>query len=135
MAAFRWTESLAVGHDTIDEQHRELIGRFDDLLEACRPGKGKEKVAELFGFLDAYVVSHFRAEEKLMAEHGYPGLLEHKSQHAWLVGKLADLQGTLQQDGPSFHLVIDANQTLLNWIVEHIRSTDVRFGRFLQSRS
>jgi hemerythrin len=28
-------------------------------------------VAELFGFLDAYVVTHFRAEEQLMAEHGF----------------------------------------------------------------
>lgn len=133
--SFHWTESLAVGHRTIDDQHRELIDRFRGLLEACKAGKGKEKVAELFGFLDAYALSHFRAEEKLMAEHGYPGLLEHKSQHAWFVGKLAELKGTLQADGPSFHLVIAANQTLLDWIVEHIRSTDVRFGKYLQGRS
>jgi len=133
--SFHWTESLAVGHRTIDEQHRELIDRFRDLLLACKAGKGKDKVAELFGFLDSYVASHFRAEEQLMAEHGYPGLIEHKSQHAWLVGKLADLKGTLQADGPSFHLVVEANQTLLNWIVEHIRNTDVRFGKFLQERT
>ena len=133
--SFHWTESLAVGHRTIDDQHRELIDRFRGLLLACKAGKGKEKVAELFGFLDAYVASHFRAEEQLMAKHGYPGLLEHKSQHAWLVGKLADLQGTLLADGPSFHLVVEANQALLNWIVEHIRSTDVRFGKYLQGRN
>jgi len=130
--SFYWTENLAVGHSPIDDQHRELIDRFRDLLLACKAGKGKEKVEELFGFLDAYVVSHFRAEEKLMAERGYPGLVEHKSQHAWLVGKLAELKGILLADGPTFHLVVEANQTLLNWIVEHIRSTDVSFGRFLQ---
>lgn len=37
---FRWSESLAVGHDTIDEQHRELIDRFSDLLEA--PARERE---------------------------------------------------------------------------------------------
>lgn len=132
---FQWKEALAVGDDTIDEQHRELISRFGDLLEACRLGQGKEKVVEVFGFLDTYVVFHFRAEEKLMAEHGYPGLFEHRSQHAWLVGKLAGLKGTLEQDGPSFHLMIDATQMLLDWIVEHIRNTDVRFGEYLQGRS
>ncbi|HEY7746514.1 MAG TPA: hemerythrin family protein [Desulfuromonadales bacterium] len=133
--SLRWTESLAVGHPSIDDQHRELIDRFRDLLLACKAGKGKEKVAELFGFLDAYVTSHFSAEEKLMAEQGYPGLLEHKSQHAWLAAKLAELKGTLLADGPTFHLVVEANQTLLNWIVEHIRSTDVRFGKYLQGRN
>lgn len=131
--SFHWTESLAVGQRTIDEQHRELIDRFRWLLEACKEGKGRDKVAELFDFLDTYVIFHFQAEEQLMAEHDYPGLLEHKSQHAWLVGKLSELKGTLQADGPSFHLVVEANQTLLNWIVEHIRSTDVRFGKYLQS--
>jgi len=133
--SFHWTESLAIGHRVIDEQHRELIDRFRFLLEACKAGKGKERIAELFGFLDSYVVSHFRAEEQLMAEHDYPGLAEHKSQHAWLVGKVAELKGVLLADGPSFNLVVEANQTLLNWIVEHIRNTDVRLARFLQERT
>lgn len=130
--SFHWSENLAIGHRVIDEQHRELIDRFRFLLEACKAGKGKERVAELFGFLDSYVVTHFRAEEKLMDEHDYPGLVEHKSQHAWLVGKVTELKGVLLADGPSFNLVVEANQTLLNWIVEHIRNTDVRLARYLQ---
>lgn len=130
---FQWREAPAVGDNAIDEQHRELIGRFGDLLEACRRGQGKEKVAEVFGFLDTYVDFHSRAEEKLMAEHGYPGLFEHRSQHGWLVGRLAKLKSTLEQEGPSFSLLIDATQTLLEWIIDHIRNTDVQFGNFLRS--
>lgn len=89
-------------------------------------------MVELFGFLDAYILSHFSAEEELMAKQGYPGLFEHRSQHAWFVARLAELKSTLEKEGPSFPLVIDATQTLLDWIVDHIRNTDLRFGDFLR---
>lgn len=128
-----WTEKLAVGHAAIDEQHRELISRFNDLLEACRQGQGKRKVVELFEFLDAYVVEHFAAEEQLMAGFDYPERDEHHERHQVLVGKLAELRQALQLSGPSFDLVIDANQMVFEWIVEHIRKTDVKLGAFLKT--
>lgn len=31
-----WSEDLAIGVAQIDQQHRELFRRFDDLLEAIR---------------------------------------------------------------------------------------------------
>jgi hemerythrin len=133
--ALKWTESLSVGYAAIDAQHRELVGRFNDLLEACRKGQGKEKVAALFGFLDDYVVAHFGAEERLMAEHGYPATAEHKSQHAYFVGKLAELKAALREGGASFALVIDTNQILFDWIIEHIRNVDVQLGAYLRARS
>ena len=39
------------GVDKIDEQHKVLFERINDLIEACNQGKGKETVAELITFL------------------------------------------------------------------------------------
>jgi len=128
-----WSARLAVGHADIDEQHRELIRHFNELLEACRRGEGKRKVVELVGFLETYVVGHFAAEERLMAASDYPERAEHCARHAELTGRLADLRAALDNSGASFDLVIDANQVLFNWIVEHIRKADVRLGAYLRT--
>jgi hemerythrin len=42
-----WNEDLTTGNRTIDEQHRELIDRFNGLLAACNQGKGKEEIKSL----------------------------------------------------------------------------------------
>ncbi len=36
----QWRESLSIGNDAIDNQHKELLLRFNSLLEACQAGKG-----------------------------------------------------------------------------------------------
>ena len=60
-----WREELAIGHETVDNQHRELLERFDSLLSACKAGEGKPELARLIDFLDQYVIHHFYEEEKL----------------------------------------------------------------------
>ncbi len=133
--AILWTERLAVGHGTIDAQHRELFARFGDLLEACKQNRGKEKLNQLFGFLDEYVATHFGEEERLMASRAYPGLPAHREQHRIFIDRLKDLKKLLQEDGPSLHVLVDTNHTLLDWIINHIKGVDVQFGAYLRGGS
>lgn len=132
--ALEWTEKMAVGHHVIDQQHRELFRRFDDLIEACRQACGKERIVELLGFLDAYVVTHFREEEGMMERCAYPGAEEHKAQHRYFIGRLDALKADLREKGVSTHLVISTNQILLKWIIQHIKNIDVQFGAFLRTQ-
>jgi hemerythrin len=129
-----WTENLSVGVDIIDEQHKELFRRFGDLLDACHVGHGKEKIAELLGFLDDYVVFHFGEEEKLMQKYGYPGIESHRHEHAAFVRRLQYLKQGFQAEGPTQSLVSQTVRMLLNWIVKHIESVDLELGAFLKHR-
>lgn len=131
----QWTEDLAVGHPEIDRQHRELITRFNNFLDACHQRKGKESLLELLGFLDSYVDEHFRQEERLMEQHAYPELPAHRAQHEEFRRRLALLQDELAPSGPTISVLIHTNKTLLYWLTTHIKQVDVRFGRFLQQRS
>jgi hemerythrin len=131
--ALEWTEKMAVGHEIIDRQHRELFRRFDDLIEACRQANGKERIEELLGFLDSYVVTHFRDEERMMERCAYPGAAEQKAQHRYFIGRLDELKADLKEKGVSTHLVISTNQILLKWIIQHIKNVDVQFGAFLKT--
>jgi len=131
--ALEWTEGLAVGHSLIDQQHRELLRRFDELMEACRQARGKERIVALLGFLDSYVATHFGEEERLMDRLAYPGTAEHKAQHRHFTGRLEALKTDLRDMGVSSALVISTNQILLNWIIQHIKTVDVQFGAFLKT--
>jgi len=131
--ALEWTEKMAVGHPIIDQQHQELFRRFDELMEACRQARGKERIEALLGFLDSYVATHFREEERLMDRHAYPGAEAHKGEHRYFTDRLDALKANLREEGIATGLVISTNQTLLNWIIQHIKNIDVQFGAYLKA--
>jgi hemerythrin len=54
-----WRDSLAIGVEAIDNQHKELLLRFDRLLKACQSGQGIEELKKLQTFLEEYVRTHF----------------------------------------------------------------------------
>lgn len=127
-----WRESLATGITEIDNQHQELLNRFGNLLSACRESKGISKLRSLLAFLDEYVIEHFRDEEQLQSQYNYPGLAEHKRQHASFISRLDELKREVDTDGVALHHVIETNNMLLNWLVNHISVVDKELGRFLQ---
>ena len=40
----KWTQDMAVGIETIDEQHKELFKRISDLLQAIREHRCKSEI-------------------------------------------------------------------------------------------
>ncbi|TYO99889.1 hemerythrin [Geothermobacter ehrlichii] len=128
----QWDTTLAVGHEMIDEQHRELFARFNAFLEACNQRHGKSRLEELFRFLDTYVVEHFRAEEELMQATAYPEADEHLSQHRHFIDRVRELRDELDRDGPTLPVIIQTNKALLYWLTSHIRQVDTALARWLE---
>lgn len=127
-----WSDRLTVGHALIDEQHRELIRRFTQFLEACQQTRARGQLEPLLLFLDSYVTSHFREEERLMKRHAYPDAEAHFAAHRQIEARLGDLREELRNDGISSALIIQTNQTLLEWVVRHIQQTDLQLGNYLK---
>ena len=130
-----WTESLAVGHGLIDVQHRELFQRYNNLLQACREGRGREELAPALDFLNEYVVTHFAEEERFMWITAFPESEEHKQQHREFCAKINDLRRELQEQGATVALTTAISHTLLNWLLWHVRQTDVKLARHLAGRA
>lgn len=131
--AIEWNEKLATGNSVIDNQHKELFARFDSLLTACNERKGKDEVYNLLQFLDDYVKSHFALEERLQQESNYPHYGEHKAQHESFIRDLQGLESQLKQEGASLSLVIQTNQTMVNWLIQHINITDREMAGYLRT--
>lgn len=127
-----WRESLAIGVEAIDSQHKQLLSHFDRLLKACESGKGIEELQVLLGFLDGYVIQHFSDEEAIQRQHAYPGYEAHKREHDSFVARLKALKQEISSQGAALHHVIETNNLLLKWLLNHISTVDVQLGRFLK---
>jgi hemerythrin len=132
--AIQWTEALSTGVETIDEQHKELIVRVNNLLEACQQGKGKLIMAGLLNFLADYAVRHFAEEEKYMQTYDYPGYEAHKAQHEKFISDFGLLKNKFDAQGAGVNLVLVTNRTIVDWLVNHINNTDKALGAFLKER-
>jgi hemerythrin len=128
-----WTDSIAIGVEEIDSQHKELLQRFNDLLSACKSGKARDELATLMAFLDDYVVRHFGFEEQLQSAHRYPDYEEHKNEHDDFIQKLCVIKAEISADGLSIHHVIETNNMLLKWLLNHISRSDKALGIYLRS--
>ena len=129
-----WTNDLSVGIELIDEQHRMLIKCLNDLKAALSQNEGATKIGSTLDFLIEYTDFHFSAEEKHMAEQGYPGLETHKVKHAEFKATLSTIEQDFREDGATPDLAVAIDTLLVNWLLAHIRAVDTEFGAFLKDK-
>jgi hemerythrin len=132
--AIKWRDSLATGVETIDHQHKELLLRFDRLLSACHAGNGIDELKRLQGFLDDYVHTHFNDEEALQKLHRYPDYVAHRAEHHYFIEQLNKLKLETENEGVSTHHVVETNNMLLKWLLNHISKVDQTLGVFLKDK-
>ena len=135
MHKIQWNDSLSVGVDAIDRQHKIWIEHFNNVVDAFESGHGQERIIETLGFLSDYTSTHFAMEDRLMVSANYPELDAHRAKHKELTGTVDDLVRDFREDGVSQQLA-DAIETLLgNWLIKHIENVDRSFGDYVQEHS
>ncbi len=134
-----WTQDLAVGIEPIDEQHKELISRINNLVAAIRNQICKYTIGETISFLEDYVVTHFSEEERLMSSHDYPDCRQHIAQHKIFMRNFEELKrGLALLDGGtkpgSYDLSVETNRVVVDWIRTHILHVDKKLGAYLKQK-
>ena len=133
--ALQWEPRLAVGVPMIDQQHKELIQALNALLTAMASSQGKEQVAKLLEFLGQYTVSHFAAEEQIMARHRYPQAQQHQLEHEAFIGEFKKLAADFQKSGPTTGLAIKLNGKVCEWLRDHIAKSDTQLAAFVNGKA
>lgn len=82
MKKITWDQSFSVGIAMLDEQHKRIIRVVNLLLSHREANVHDETISEALTRLTKYAEEHFKAEEKLLAEHGYPDLPAQRESHA-----------------------------------------------------
>jgi hemerythrin len=130
-----WTPDLSVGVDSIDGQHKELFKRINSLLEAMKAGKGKQIIAETLSFLKQYAAVHFADEEKLMQKIKFPEINMHKMAHQAFVKDFTALADKLGKEGASAAIIVETQQKLMDWLINHIGKMDKKYGEFIKANN
>lgn len=128
-----WNEELATGNNEIDNQHKELFRRFNNLQSACKQEKGLDELSNLLNFLGEYVISHFTLEEQLQIVHAYPGYQKHKEEHDGFTRNLRKLEDQLNTRGITSALLNQTNMAIANWLTRHFTWTDKDLANFLHT--
>ncbi len=128
-----WTEDLSVGVDLIDQQHKIWFEKANQLFDAGKNGKAKEFISQMLDFLDEYTKLHFRDEEKYMLSIHYPEYETQKKLHTNFIAELAKLKSEYAKSGGNIAVIINANQMVINWLIQHISTQDKKIGQYVRS--
>ena len=129
----QWTSDLAVDGGTIDEQHKELFRRIGKLVSAIKSKTCKYEIGPTTAFLEEYIFVHFRYEQEMMREAGYPEYEAHKAIHDKFISDFKELKKSLEGVTSNYTKSVYTNQIVVDWILEHIKEMDKSFGKFLSS--
>jgi len=122
MAFFEWKDSMTVGHQMIDRDHRMLIQYVNEMHIAMMAGKGKDAVGGILNKLVAYTKEHFGREEIVWRAGHYAGLEKHKKEHAGLLKTVGDFK--VKYEKGTAALSIELMNFLRDWLNNHILKED-----------
>jgi hemerythrin len=131
MTIFEWKDDLSVGINEIDEQHKELINKLNQLAESILQKKGKGKIVMILNFMKDYGGNHFTCEERYMAKSNYPGLESQKKQHEKFKNTVTRLINELDTEKDMEFFASQVQRFLIDWLILHIRTEDQKYGGFL----
>ena len=120
-----WRDGFKIGVAQVDQEHRHLF----TLVRALNLDSVDQTVEEL---LD-YVVTHFSNEQELMEKSGYPAFEQHLKLHEEFAAQVADFLGSGVEW--SEDRVQELRRFLNKWLIGHIMTHDLRFGKWQASHS
>jgi hemerythrin len=130
MKKMQWNNSLSIGIEQIDKQHKKWMEHFNNAAAAIEANQTPTQISKTLGFLIDYTEVHFSTEEKYMTELGYAGLPEHKAKHDELRSTLANLVKDFEDEGVTSKLAAAIDSFLGNWLIQHIHEIDTKFAAF-----
>ncbi|WP_461210123.1 bacteriohemerythrin [Desulfocurvus sp. DL9XJH121] len=132
MPRIEWNDGLKLGIREIDRQHEKLIALINGLYDAFTQGREKQVLDGIVSEAHDYIGYHFSTEQRLMEEHGYPGLDDHVDQHEDYILKSSDHLKASQDQAAG--LAKDVLDYLTDWWKTHINGTDRKLAAFLKDR-
>ena len=126
-----WNSSLETGIKLIDEQHKQLFDKADELLEAT----GGDKISKVLDFLVFYITKHFTDEQKLHASVDYPKATVHRGYHDKYVESFKKFQEKYKEEGATLKNKMAANTIVVGWLKDHIMVHDKEFTKYYKEKT
>lgn len=121
-----WHDDYGLGLAEIDQQHQKLFRLMNLVWDAVHQQEDAPlRATDLIRELEEYAQNHFSAEEKFMADTGYPRLDFHKKAHDAFVRRLHQEKDVMLDGG---WISISLLQFLRDWLISHILVADREYA-------
>jgi hemerythrin len=128
-----WSDQLVLGIPSIDEQHRWLVDRINELhTELSLDVPNRHNVGDILESLVDYAMNHFVAEEELFQRHGYAESAAHLAERNGFTGKIMAVLDKFQ--GGSADVGKDTMPLLKDWLMHHITVVDKAYVPFINAQ-
>lgn len=129
MALLSWSNQYEIGNDQIDNEHEGLFRLINKFHSLWTEAQNRQEIARILNQLIVYTETHFRHEEEIMEDAGFPRLDEHKQIHEAMIDRIFQLQRSYEEK--DLHLEMHTIKFLKSWLIEHILENDYLFRDFL----
>lgn len=126
-----WNEAMSVGHPALDFDHQRLIGIINRLWDADSFGN-RQIIEFILDDLVNYTEFHFKREEEIIEQCGYPELDRHRRIHQGICRRIEEIRWEYFQ-GIRDELMNDILNFLTNWLKTHILEEDMGYSGYLSS--
>lgn len=132
MAVLTWNDAYSVGSAILDSDHRIIFSLLAQLHDATDTDQSREVVGSVLKILAEYAEHHFRREEAIMRQAGYPLAGQHEHLHRQMEQKVATICDRWRA-GERNALSDEVQSLLKNWLTDHILEDDKAYGPWVEA--
>lgn len=125
MSLMQWDDTMTVGVEEMDEQHKTLIAMINEAYEAIQR-HDEHMLSALIDKMREYAVMHFHAEEELLEQYEFPELEGHRKLHDAFNDKVDEFQQNLFEKTNLSQIFV----FLSRWLTSHIMEEDRKYMAF-----
>jgi hemerythrin-like metal-binding protein len=124
-----WNDTYSVQIAELDNQHKRLFEMINAFYASSLLTKTDLPLRKIISDMKFYALEHFRTEEKIMYDMGFPRVKSHVIRHNDFIKKVIDLETKIEKGNPV--MASDILRFLKNWITDHIKTEDQIYAQYL----
>jgi hemerythrin-like metal-binding protein len=131
MSFYEWSETMSVGVELLDSDHKALIQLINRLHKALEDDADPSQLKDVFAKLALYVERHFEREEQVMKACGYPETSQHQEEHRRFAENMRyqrDRYFGAGERGVGEDLLV----SLKDWLNHHILIQDMAYKPYVE---
>ena len=132
MSLITWKPEFAVGVDSVDFEHRQMIDLINEIYDEMKTRKDADSIEQFMGDVHFAISAHFALEERLMRESDYVEYEAHKEDHEELLDQIRELMDQFVSDPDKGFDLLQEN--LSDWFEHHFATFDARLHGQLEVR-
>ena len=131
MSLLSWKPEYAVGVESVDFEHQQMITLINEIYDELETHKDADSIEQFLGDVHFAISAHFALEERLMRESAYVEYEAHKENHEELLDQIRELMDQFVSDPDEGFDLLQEN--LSDWFEQHFATFDARLHGKLPS--